>query len=604
MRITRLRTENVGGLQDSELDFPDQQMLAFAGANGTGKSKLLSCLLAPWTQTLPPGRHKDQPTRVDVTIQFEQFELDVLEEFDKQMRWGGGRPPETVTATFRGNPFSGISWNTVPENLPAAVECFRNQELLARAPSLNLVYLPAERRLLPSRSKELDLSTLAEDAALLQLARTRNTSTQNYGRLDDEEFESYAKALCVAGSLPSEFGNTTGESAAESRWDDFKSAVDQLLYPKTLKALTRENPSELYIQLPDGNLHLVHDLSSGERQALIILSRVFRAGEGHSLIAIDEPDAFLHPSLSTRLLNALKVGLGPGGRMFVATHSPVVLDAMPPEAIIRLSYRRPPQQIDSETDRLDLYRAAGFRASALTQADLLVSTEGESDATILPQLMSISGAYVFRSAGGRAEVLKAVGSLHPFDVPVIGVIDADVDADKIPEDIRHLCMAWSSADIEGVLLSSEHALAEMIEGSLVKPEYRNLEKLKETLTSMLSKYRESAIAEIAQRKLRNDASIKWTSPRGPEALDRLRSITFPTVSSDEIEQSIAAAEKRWEESQADLWRLVRGKWLLPDFVREATSFKNADGFISALAARQPQIADIEKLAALATARMR
>ena len=47
------------------------------------------------------------------------------------------------------------------------------------------------------------------------------------------------------------------------------------------------------------------DLSSGERQALIIISRVLRAGAGHSVVIIDEPDAYLHPNLSQRLIQAL-----------------------------------------------------------------------------------------------------------------------------------------------------------------------------------------------------------------------------------------------------------------------------------------------------------
>ncbi len=59
MRISHVLTQNIGGLVDCDVALPDQQQLAIAGANGTGKSKLLACLLVPWTRTKLAGDRAD-----------------------------------------------------------------------------------------------------------------------------------------------------------------------------------------------------------------------------------------------------------------------------------------------------------------------------------------------------------------------------------------------------------------------------------------------------------------------------------------------------------------------------------------------------------------
>ena len=94
------------------------------------------------------------------------------------------------------------------------------------------------------------------------------------------------------------------------------------------------------------------------------------------LVLIDEPDAYLHPHLSQRLIDALTEAVGESGQLIVATHSPSILDRLPASSILRLSHGSAPRLVADEDERLELYRAAGFRASALTQSDLLMIVEG------------------------------------------------------------------------------------------------------------------------------------------------------------------------------------------------------------------------------------
>ncbi|MEU3860412.1 AAA family ATPase [Streptomyces sp. NPDC028722] len=484
-----------------------------------------------------------------------------------------------------------VNIHTQPD-IPSLWNCFRNQNFLQRHPSFNLIFLPAERRLVSNHSAAFDLAQLAEQVALEKTSEARNTAYS--GRLDDGEFENYAKALCVAGALPSEAHDQEDNEA--SKWDSFTRAVNLLLYPKFLMPLTRQNPDRLRVGLPGGGFHSIDELSSGERQALVIISRVFRAGEGHSIIAIDEPDAYLHPALSTKLLAALKVGLQEGGRLLLATHSPSILDSMPPQAIFRLYHDKPPAIVETEGERIDLYREAGFKESALTQASLLVATEGDFDEGILPQLVPLLGSADIRGRGGRAEVIKALESLADYDVPIIGVVDADVMAPVPNQNIAPRCFIWPTADIEGVLLSDEAFLQSAVDGCLVKAPFRSVKKLKELLSKLLIDAKDSAVAEIAQRLLRSNDSFAWPTPRGDAAIARLRKAADPTpkLSAADIERAITRAEEEWTKALPTPWPLVRGKWILGEFVSVTSDFKRGPAFLEAVASRNPRVQTMER----------
>lgn len=429
------------------------------------------------------------------------------------------------------------------------------------------------------------------------------SASANFGRLDDSEFELFARALCVAGFLPSEAGSLD-DSSAKSRWISFKEAVDALIFPKTLKTLTRQNPTDLLIQLPGGGTHRVHELSSGERQALIILSRVFRGGEGHSLIAIDEPDAYLHPNLSARLLTSLNVGLADGARLIMATHSPAILDSLPPEAIFRLSHSAPAHLVATEDERVALYRTVGFRASALSQAEFLLVTEGDFDAGLLPQLLPGLGSAGIRAAGGRAQVFRSLEGLRQFELPIIGVVDSDVHADAVPEAIADICYEWTVSDMEAVLLSDTAVLQEAITGALVTG-ITTLDDLQAVFRDLLRTYREQAVAEYAQRRLRVRTNIAWPSPRGQQPLARLEQLVgnLPQLDASDVASAVVEAEAAWEAAGDLPWSLVRGKWVLPGFVKHHTGFKTTDAFIAAVIARQPSIAQVDRLQRLITAQL-
>lgn len=596
MRIVRVGTTNVAGLHDGDTDLPDAQVGALAGANGTGKSKLLACMLIPWTYAMPAPRDPESDVLVKVTVTFTEDERAILDAFAKEAGWfaEGSSTPAEVVYTAHARPLAGYQV-TVEPSLTALHEFPRNNDVLKRQPSLNLVFLPAERRLLPANAGGVDLQQLSDDNVVAKLAEARG-SVQNFGRLDDSEFETYASALCIQGLLPRESGNT---DPSTTRWIEFKAAVDELLHPKQLMPLTVEHSSSLRIGLPDGTTHPVHDLSSGERQALIIISRVFRAGEGQSFVVIDEPDAYLHPALSTRLLKALRPGLGEHGRMLVATHSPAILDAIVPSAILRLSHGNPPVVVADESDRVALYREAGFRASTLTQSEVLVLTEGDFDATVLPQLLPAVTGNSIQAAGGRQQVLKQVKSLSRYELPLVGIVDADVRAPEPSEDIKPHVHVWPAADIEGVLLQDDAFITKALEGKLLNSATcPDLESTRHVLRGLLLSQKSNAIAEYAQRILREQASFQWPSPRGKDPLTRLRGLVSGPISmldAVKVENAIQAGDEAWRQALPDPWVMVRGKYIIGEFVSKHSIASSSEDFVTAVLARAPKVAAMNEL---------
>ena len=274
------------------------------------------------------------------------------------MNWGDARPPESFSVIIRQNPPAGTQRDSVPP-MSVLTQFAQYVPLLQAQPSLDVLFLPAERRLLPASTTGIDLNQLS-DALAMQMTVNARGSVQSYGRLDDSEFEQFAKALCVAAQLADDPDDQPAGERPRIEWDVFVETVNSLIAPKRLLPLTKRHPENLRIATSDGYQHAVQDLSSGERQALIIISRILRAGSGHSVVLIDEPDAYLHPHLSRRLALALEQAVGPDGQLIVATHSPAVLDTVSPSSIIRLSHTDAPRLVVDESERLEVYREAGF----------------------------------------------------------------------------------------------------------------------------------------------------------------------------------------------------------------------------------------------------
>lgn len=594
MRIEKVSVQNIGGLHDGTVVLPAAPVVAIAGTNGSGKSRFLRCMLSPWTYEMPESSDPDAPATIEVELSFSPEEVELQAKYlEQSSKSGMGYATEHLTIVRTRSPFGTSETRTEPYGQNWLLEMLKNDDLVRFLPSLNVVYIPAERRL-SAHGSQFSLISINPEANARSIAQMRQSHGEG-ALLEDYEFEDYARTLCVAAYLPDSKGSIN--QLARDEWDRFLRSVNEILHPKQLLPLTQEDPSSLRILLPNERIHGIQGLSSGERQALIIVSRVFRAGETQSSVLIDEPDAYLHPSLSGKLIEALRAGLVGRAGLLVATHSPAILDTIEPSAIIRFRQNAEAGPVVSESERIELYREAGFRSSALTQSELLLVTEGSFDAEILQEVIPELRQATVRPAGGRRRVFSTLSALKGLELPIFGVVDADVDADMPNDEIQSICHIWNSADLEGVLLRSEEFLSHCLSQGLFKPEFTDLPSVQEALNTLIERMREPTINEIVSRRLRRQSSPTWPPPRDPNFRLKIQEVSVATrVAEDwDLESAFHQAEATWDEYQNNRLRLVRGKYILGGAVSELSGFKSRDSFLRAALAQAPEIPEFESL---------
>ena len=84
----------------------------------------------------------------------------------------------------------------------------------------------------------------------------------------------------------------------------------------------RWNHGELVVETKRGVLHSISELSSGEKQVILIIGELLHRWRPGSIILIDEPELHLHESYQTKLWESLiHWRKERGGQVIVATQS-------------------------------------------------------------------------------------------------------------------------------------------------------------------------------------------------------------------------------------------------------------------------------------------
>jgi hypothetical protein len=109
-----------------------------------------------------------------------------------------------------------------------------------------------------------------------------------------------------------------------------------------------------------------------------------------SLVLLDEPHSFLHPTAERSLLEFLNAH--PEHLYVISTHSSVLINSVDPSRVTHLSppgegYSSTREVLDSSRVLFDL----GYRNSDFLFYDRLVFVEGESDSEIFPILLEATG---------------------------------------------------------------------------------------------------------------------------------------------------------------------------------------------------------------------
>lgn len=133
----------------------------------------------------------------------------------------------------------------------------------------------------------------------------------------------------------------------------------KLLYPKQMLPIDI-NSSTIQYKDDDGNIRQFSELSSGEREVVILTFDIVTQNPSDCLILIDEPEVHLHPELTFRLIKALKA-IGESNQYFLFTHSPDIIGNSLDTGVhfVRPKVRVPSgnQVVRVDNENLELFRS-------------------------------------------------------------------------------------------------------------------------------------------------------------------------------------------------------------------------------------------------------
>ena len=194
-------------------------------------------------------------------------------------------------------------------------------------------------------------------------------------------------------------------------------------------------------------------MSSGER-TIVRISKDISYLE-NALVLIDEVDTGLHPYTQQQaMLELQRSALRQNLQIVVASHSPVVLDSVPPEARIFLDRDHATGQVRREPLYRDIFQKALYGQS---QDRLSILCEDEVAEGVIR---------------GMLDVLNVEMGLHPEDI----IIGRDTGRDEFPSHVRTLGKFGKLADFVFVLDGDSRAMENRLKA--VAEEYgRSLQPL-------------------------------------------------------------------------------------------------------------------------------
>ena len=113
-------------------------------------------------------------------------------------------------------------------------------------------------------------------------------------------------------------GRATALSQAKTKFQDL---IDEL-FSETNKTINRQSNEILFFQ--DGDTLTPYQLSSGEKQMLVILLTVLVQDNQHYTLFMDEPEISLHVEWQQRLIELIRQ-LNPNVQIILTTHSPALI---------------------------------------------------------------------------------------------------------------------------------------------------------------------------------------------------------------------------------------------------------------------------------------
>jgi len=203
-----------------------------------------------------------------------------------------------------------------------------------------------------------------------------------------------------------------------------------------------------------------------------------------SVILVDEPEAFLHPSLASKLgFEVSRAALSADKRVFASTHSPAFvmgcIQSGAPVNIIRLTYREgvATARVLPSAEILELMRHPLLRSTGVLSGlfyEFVVVTESDADRAFYQEvnerLIQFKPEWgipncLFINAQNKQTIQTIIRPLRKLGIPAVGIVDVDVLKDSGTNWTNLLSSAGIPSISHGALATMRSAVKLAMEGT-------------------------------------------------------------------------------------------------------------------------------------------
>lgn len=419
---------------DTTISFEKDDIIVFVGPNNAGKSASLK----EATRLLKAKTDKGKVLK-DITIEKDGDEMEFftfLESFSTKHFSGNPHPHYQGYGYNVYEPHAKTYWNDFKSGLNELFSLFINilnteQRIQAANPATNIK--------LTSQPIQHPIHFLQKDDALEK-------------RFSDYFRQAFGTDLIVHRNAGNEVPLYIGDKPIPLAGEDRVSA-------RYLRGLEK--------------LDLLHEQGDGMRSFVGVLLNAFISN--HSILFIDEPEAFLHPPQARLLGKMLAKDLPSARQLFLATHNEDFLKGLLDANITKLKIIR--IQRDGSINKVSSLTSADidtiWNDSLLRHSNVLnglfhsrvVICESDSDCRFFSAIISaqfdntgaIAPDNLFIHCGGKHRIPTVIKALKKLNVPIKVVSDFDVlnETNPLKEIFEDLGGIWSDVETDWKLVKKE-----------------------------------------------------------------------------------------------------------------------------------------------------
>jgi len=431
---TRIWISEIKFSDDTTLQFEKSDIVVLVGPNNAGKSAALKEIV-----TLLKTKAMKEKILKDITIKKEGDETELFALLDKIATKTPSNPNDMLYDGF------GFQiWQSTVKNIFSD-----HHDGIGDLIALFANSLTTEQRLQAANpAQNIKLTTQAKQHPIHYLQENDDLEQQfsNYFR------QAFGTDLIVHRNAGSEVPLYVGEKPIIESGEDRVSST----YLRKLE-----------------KLDLLHEQGDGMRSFVGVLLNAFISN--HSLLLIDEPEAFLHPPQARLLGKMLAKDLPSERQLFLATHSEDFLKGLLDSNINKLKIIR--IQRDGDINIIHSLTSADIESvwsdSLLRHSNVLnglfhskvVICESDSDCRFYSAILSvlfdntntIIPDILFIHCGGKHRIPTAIKALKKLNVQLKVVSDFDIlnDISPLKEIFENLGGIWSEIENEWRLVKTE-----------------------------------------------------------------------------------------------------------------------------------------------------